>query len=80
MEFGFFRGLPENLYFLDIAGQVAFLIDVILHFFIAYRDTQTYKMVSNRNLIAARLVNSIKIYIIYKNILLNNIWYVLLVC
>lgn len=56
MEFGFFRGLPENLYFLDIAGQAAFLIDVILHFFIAYRDTQTYKMVANRNLIAARLV------------------------
>ncbi|PWA40679.1 STELAR K+ outward rectifier [Artemisia annua] len=58
MEFGFFRGLPENLYFLDIAGQVAFLIDVILHFFIAYRDTQTYKMVSNRNLIAARYLKS----------------------
>ncbi|KAJ9564497.1 hypothetical protein OSB04_000463 [Centaurea solstitialis] len=50
MEFGFFRGLPENLYFLDIAGQVAFLVDVILQFFVAYRDSQTYKMISNRNL------------------------------
>ncbi|KAL8200265.1 hypothetical protein R6Q57_011604 [Mikania cordata] len=58
MEFGFFRGLPKNLYFLDIAGQVAFLIDVILQFFIAYRDTQTYKMVSNRNLIAVRYLKS----------------------
>ncbi|KAI3712695.1 hypothetical protein L1987_71258 [Smallanthus sonchifolius] len=58
MEFGFFRGLPENLYFLDIAGQVAFLIDVILQFFIAYRDPQTYKMVSNHNLIAVRYLKS----------------------
>ncbi|KAI3813789.1 hypothetical protein L1987_18524 [Smallanthus sonchifolius] len=58
MEFGFFRGLPENLYFLDIAGQVAFLIDVILQFFIAYRDTQTYKMLSNRNLISVRYLKS----------------------
>lgn len=58
MEFGFFRGLPKNLYFLDIAGQIAFLIDVVLHFFIAYRDTQTYKMISNRNLIAVRFVIS----------------------
>ncbi|XP_023769988.1 potassium channel SKOR [Lactuca sativa] len=58
MEFGFFRGLPKNLYFLDIAGQIAFLIDVVLHFFIAYRDTQTYKMISNRNLIAVRYLKS----------------------
>ncbi|KAI3665154.1 hypothetical protein L6452_43775 [Arctium lappa] len=58
MEFGFFRGLPENLYFLDIAGQIAFLVDVVLQFFVAYRDSQTYKMISNRNLIAVRYLRS----------------------
>lgn len=56
MEFGFFRGLPKNLYFLDIAGQIAFLIDIFVRFFVAYRDSQTYRMVYNRNLIALRLV------------------------
>lgn len=32
-EFGFFRGLPKRLFFLDIAGQIAFLIDIVLKFF-----------------------------------------------
>ena len=59
MEFDFFQGLLRKLYFLDIADKAAFLIDVILHFIVAYRDTQTYKMVSNRNLFAAWLVSSI---------------------
>lgn len=56
MEFGFFRGLPINLYFLDIAGQIAFLIDIVVHFFLAYKDSQTYRAVYNHNLIALRLV------------------------
>lgn len=55
MEFGFFRGLPRNLFFLDMTGQVAFLIDIILQFFVAYRDSQTYKMVYKRMPIALRL-------------------------
>lgn len=54
MEFGFFRGLPRNLFFLDITGQVAFLIDIILQFFVAYRDSQTYRMVYKRTPIALR--------------------------
>ncbi|KAJ7960070.1 potassium channel SKOR [Quillaja saponaria] len=29
MEFGFFRGLPENLFILDIVGQIAFLVDIV---------------------------------------------------
>ncbi|KAK8352808.1 hypothetical protein V6Z12_A05G117500 [Gossypium hirsutum] len=53
-EFGFFRGLPENLFVLDIAGQIAFLLDIILHFFLAYRDPQTYRMVYKRTSIAIR--------------------------
>ncbi|XP_024187428.1 potassium channel SKOR isoform X1 [Rosa chinensis] len=57
-EFGFFRGLEERLFILDIVGQVAFLVDIILHFFLAYRDSQTYRMVHKRNLIALRYLKS----------------------
>uniref|UniRef100_A0A6N2KC42 Potassium channel n=1 Tax=Salix viminalis TaxID=40686 RepID=A0A6N2KC42_SALVM len=48
LEFGFFRGLPENLFLLDIAGQIAFLVDIALHFFVAYRDPHSYRLVSGR--------------------------------
>ncbi|KAL0284740.1 UNVERIFIED_CONTAM: Potassium channel SKOR [Sesamum angustifolium] len=58
MEFGFFRGLPKNLFFLDIAVQVAFLLDIFLQFFVTYRDGHSYKMVYNRNLIARRYLTS----------------------
>nr|GMC62447.1 potassium channel SKOR-like [Ipomoea batatas] len=58
MEFGFFRGLPRKLLFLDICGQIAFLVDIILHFFVAYRDSQTYRMVFKRTPIALRYLKS----------------------
>uniref|UniRef100_A0A6N2N749 Ion transport domain-containing protein n=1 Tax=Salix viminalis TaxID=40686 RepID=A0A6N2N749_SALVM len=55
---GFFRGLPENLFILDIVGQVAFLLDIIFQFFIAYRDSQTYRTVYKRTPIALRYLKS----------------------
>ncbi|KAJ7964450.1 Potassium channel SKOR [Quillaja saponaria] len=58
LEFGFFRGLPENLFILDIVGQVAFLLDIVLQFFLAYRDTQTYRMVHKCTPIALRYLRS----------------------
>ncbi|KAL7094338.1 hypothetical protein ACP275_11G097300 [Erythranthe tilingii] len=58
MEFGFFRGLPKNLFVLDIVGQMAFLIDIILQFFVPYRDSHSYKMVYNHNLIALRYLKA----------------------
>ncbi|XP_071707836.1 potassium channel SKOR-like [Rutidosis leptorrhynchoides] len=58
MEFGFFRGLPNHLYLLDIFSQVAFFVDIFLQFFVAYRDSQTYKMIFNRQLIAIRYLKS----------------------
>nr|CAN72969.1 hypothetical protein VITISV_005295 [Vitis vinifera] len=61
MEFGFFRGLPKDLVFLDIAGQIAFLIDIVLQFFLAYRDTHTYRMVYKRTSIALRIVKLIAV-------------------
>ncbi|XP_022141640.1 potassium channel SKOR isoform X2 [Momordica charantia] len=58
MEFGFFRGLPENLFILDIVGQLAFLLDIVFHFFLAYRDSQTYRMVYKRTPIVLRYLKS----------------------
>ncbi|KAL5129208.1 Potassium channel SKOR [Glycine soja] len=58
MEFGFFRGLPENLFILDIIGQIAFLVDIVLQFFVAYRDSQTYRTVYKRTPIALRYLKS----------------------
>jgi len=54
MEFGFFRGLPEKLFVLDIVGQIAFLLDIVIQFFVAYRDPQTYRMIYRRPSIAFR--------------------------
>lgn len=58
MEFGFFRGLPEKLFILDIAGQAAFLIDIFVNFFVAYRDPDTYRMIYSRKSIALRYLLS----------------------
>ncbi|KAL7614773.1 hypothetical protein Lser_V15G06872 [Lactuca serriola] len=58
MEFGFFRGLPNHFYLLDIFGQTAFFIDIVLLFFVPYRDTRTHKLIYNRNLIALRYLKS----------------------
>ncbi|XP_074376255.1 potassium channel KOR1-like isoform X7 [Apium graveolens] len=58
LEFGFFRGLPENLFLLDIAGQIAFLIDIVVRFFVGYWDSHSHRMVFNHNLIAIRYLKS----------------------
>ncbi|KAI3735668.1 hypothetical protein L6452_15176 [Arctium lappa] len=58
LEFGFFRGLPEDLFLLDIAGQLAFLIDIVLHFFVAYKDTHSHRLICSHNLIAIRYLKS----------------------
>ncbi|XP_068336666.1 potassium channel SKOR-like [Pyrus communis] len=57
-EFGFFRGLGDRFFILDVVGQVAFLVDIVLQFFIAYRDIHTYRMVYKRNRIALRYLKS----------------------
>lgn len=58
LEFGFFRGLPKNLFFLDITGQVAFLVDIVVNFFLAYRDSHTYRMIYSPTCIAFRYLKS----------------------
>ncbi|KAL6178269.1 hypothetical protein ACLB2K_049788 [Fragaria x ananassa] len=58
LEFGFFRGLPENLFMLDSVGQLAFLIDIIVRFFVAYRDFHSHCIVYDRHLIALRYLKS----------------------
>ncbi|KAK6789961.1 hypothetical protein RDI58_013761 [Solanum bulbocastanum] len=58
MEFAFFKGLPRKLFLLDVCGQIAFLVDIVIQFFVAYRDSQTYKMVYRRTPIALRYLKS----------------------
>ncbi|KAL4577955.1 hypothetical protein LXL04_014070 [Taraxacum kok-saghyz] len=58
MEFGFFKGLPNHLCLLDIITQAVFFIDIVLQFFLAYRDIDTEKMIFNRNLISLRYLQS----------------------
>ncbi|KAL2457294.1 Potassium channel SKOR [Forsythia ovata] len=58
LEFAFFRGLQDKFFLLDITGQIAFLIDVVVRFFVAYRDPHSYCLVCNRNLIAIRYLKS----------------------
>lgn len=59
LEFGFFRGLPKDLFLLDIAGQIAFLIDIVVRFFVAYRALHSHRMVYDRKLIAWRSLSLI---------------------
>ncbi|KAL5556457.1 hypothetical protein UlMin_038693 [Ulmus minor] len=54
LEFGFFRGLHDDLFLLDIAGQFAFLLDILVRFFVAYRDFHSHRIVYDRKLIAIR--------------------------
>ncbi|GLJ12293.1 hypothetical protein SUGI_0188180 [Cryptomeria japonica] len=53
-EFGFFRGLPKHLWPLDVTAQIIFFGDLIVQFFLAYRDSHSYKMVYDRRSIALR--------------------------
>ncbi|KAL1225038.1 Potassium channel GORK [Cardamine amara subsp. amara] len=58
MEFGFFRGLPKRLFVLDIVGQLAFLVDIVLQFFVAFRDSETYRTNYKPTPIALRYLKS----------------------
>lgn len=58
MEFGFFRGLPQNIFLLDIAGQFAFLIDIVLRFFVGYHDVHSNSLVLNHYQISIRNLKS----------------------
>ncbi|EAZ30865.1 hypothetical protein OsJ_14938 [Oryza sativa Japonica Group] len=54
-EFSFFRGLPDQLLDLECV-QLVFLADVAVHFFLAYRDPHTYRMVHDKRHIALRYI------------------------
>ncbi|CAO2035201.1 unnamed protein product [Urochloa humidicola] len=54
-EFGFFRGLPDHLLDLECV-QLVFLADVAVHFFLAYRDAHTYRIVYDKRNIALRYI------------------------
>ncbi|VAI72669.1 unnamed protein product [Triticum turgidum subsp. durum] len=52
------RGLPWNLFLLDMVGQIAFLIDIVLRFLVAYRDSDTFCIIYNPTSIAIRYCKS----------------------
>ncbi|KAK8959607.1 Potassium channel KOR1 [Platanthera guangdongensis] len=58
LEFGFFRGLPRELLFLDIISQTAFLADIVCLLLLAYRDPRTYRIVYSPTSIALRYFRS----------------------
>ncbi|KAM0869220.1 hypothetical protein ACQ4PT_040816 [Festuca glaucescens] len=53
--FCFFRGLPEHLLDLECA-QLVFLADVAVHFFLAYQDPHTHRVVYDKQRIALRYI------------------------
>ncbi|KAL2342323.1 hypothetical protein Fmac_003608 [Flemingia macrophylla] len=48
MEFAFFRGLPNNIFLLDIAGQFAFLVDMFLSFFVSFHSNRSHRQIAIR--------------------------------
>lgn len=54
LEFGFFRGLPRVLWIVDLSVQIIFLADIVLRFFTAYMDPETYRLVTDHRSIAIR--------------------------
>jgi hypothetical protein len=62
-EFGFFRGLPQNLWITDIAVQFIFVADMVLRFFTAYTDRETYRLIVDHRSIAKRY----RAYLLFRN-------------
>ncbi|KAI5063905.1 hypothetical protein GOP47_0020575 [Adiantum capillus-veneris] len=58
IEFGFFRGLPTHLWWIDQIGQIMFMVDIAVNFFVAYKDFHTYKWVVNHRSISLRYAKS----------------------
>ena len=60
IEFGFFRGLPAHLWWIDQASQLIFMVDIFVNFFVAFKDRHTYKWIMDHRTIALRweLVNT----------------------
>jgi potassium channel len=55
-ELAFLRQLPKNLYIADNIVNTFFAVDIVLTFFVAYLDKETYLLVDNPKRIAARYV------------------------
>eukprot|EP00850_Spirogloea_muscicola_P014094 SM000099S25200 [mRNA] locus=s99:136265:141912:+ [translate_table: standard] len=57
-EFAFWRRLPTALSWIDIGINFFFLTDLVLHFFVAYKDRRTYVLVDDRKKIALRYLRT----------------------
>ncbi|KAL3697194.1 hypothetical protein R1sor_011270 [Riccia sorocarpa] len=58
LEFGFYRGLPRDLFIADLAVQAIFLADILVHFFLAYRDPESYQLVVDFPSISDRYIKT----------------------
>ncbi|WVZ21948.1 hypothetical protein V8G54_000492 [Vigna mungo] len=60
MEFGFFRGLPNNIFLLDIAGQLVFLMDMVVQFLVGYHElhSNSLSLIVDHYQIATRYLKS----------------------
>ncbi|MCO5594662.1 hypothetical protein L7F22_048695 [Adiantum nelumboides] len=58
IEFGFFRGLPTHLWWIDQIGQIIFMVDIAVNFFVAFKDSHTYKWVVDHRSISLRYAKS----------------------
>ncbi|KAF6169834.1 hypothetical protein GIB67_034226 [Kingdonia uniflora] len=53
-----FAGIPFRRRFRMSEGQIAFLVDIVIQFFLAYRDSHTYLIIYKRTPIALRYLKS----------------------
>ncbi|CAM6093428.1 unnamed protein product [Calypogeia fissa] len=58
LQFGFFRGLPSDLWIVDLSVQIVFFADMVIRFFTANTDKETYKLVADHRSIAIRYLKS----------------------
>lgn len=61
-ELAFLRNLPKNLYIADNIVNAFFAIDIVLTFFVAYLDKETYLLIDDPKKIAARYIFSMKYF------------------
>lgn len=61
-ELAFLRNLPNNLYIADNVVNTFFAIDIVLTFFVAYLDKETYLLIDDPKRIAARYIFSVKYF------------------
>lgn len=56
VEFGFYRKLPNAILIAEIINNLFFIADIVLTFFVAFKDPKTFNMVETHKDIASRYI------------------------